>query len=1335
MSRKRKHRTNAAQAIGSTPEQTFRQQQAALASADAVVGGLPFPTLDAFTNSLARIGYGTPNLMEGVDYVNTRLTRNFQLLNTLYRSHWIPRKIIDLPAEDMVKNWYQLATIEDPKAIDKFKKLERRTATKAAILRSLKWGRLYGGGAAIMMIRGHEDFLDQSLDLDEVLPGSYCGLLVVDRWSGVFPGAEQVEDPLSADFGLPSYYQITVDNGRQYRVHHSRVLRFTGRELPFWERQAEVYWGLSEIELVMDELKKRDNTSWNIAGMVFLSNIRILKLKDLAQSLAVQNSPAQQRLYNTLQAQNHLMSNMGLMALNSEDEFQSVQFSGFRGLADIHESFVLDICGAAEIPAIKLFGRSPSGIGDTGKSDLQAYYDGIKQKQEAQLEPVLDKLLPVMAMSCWGEVPEDLDHKWLPPETASSDELANLAKNKADTIINAYNSGLLWERTAKQELRQLEEETGLFSNITDEEIAQASEEDSGGGEMGGMGGLEGLLGGNSGGQPPGGTQDPPQSPGPKSGSFNPAGSEKDSVLGGVPKPGPSHFEPLGAIKAMRKWIKTYLKAKATQQPPEAEDQEPPEVDEGGESIVGGEERAPSPPGSPDPLSTIKAMRQWISTWLSHHRATTDSNGAGVFAQGSPPTPNTPESVGWIGVDLDGTTAHYDGWKGWEHIGKPIPTMVDRIKERLAQGADIRIFTARAAPGPNQKEALRAIEAWCLKHLGQKLPVTNEKDMEMRELWDDRAVGIKKNAGEPEQKTLDQEPSPAQIQAGNYPKEHKRIQGLDISIENPKGSTRRGVTKEGQPWETVLKNDYDYIRGTVGKDKDHVDVFLGPDLDSPEVFIIDQVDPSTKRFDEHKVVLGCKTQAEAVKVYRANYQPGWDGLGAVTHMDMDKFKRWLETSTQGKSASGQVMDEFVESDHPRGQPDNPGQFTSKGSGSTPKAKPEGTKPAPGTPASQITEGTQVNAETMGQVQQRVLAGNKGIRSELRKILAERIKTEGLTGRNTFQDWMSPGKMGARLYQELITRQGMTHKQAKEALQPLLDSYEWRYKQVLASHTTPMQSATRGEGGQLALANGQPLPEHIARLKIPPAWTDLRINPDPEGALLVEGRDAKSRLVGVYHERFKDTNAQVKFQRIKELAEKFPAIQAQNEANRKSANPLVATHGDCMRLIMEMGIRPGSDADTKAKVQAYGATTLGGQHVKVGEDGSVTLQFVGKKGVALTLPVEDPGTAAMIKERAKSAGPSGRLFPGISQKSLLSYSGSLDGGKFTPKDFRTHLGTKLAQQQVTGEPPKTKKEYVKRVKAIAKTVAAKLGNTPAVALSSYISPVVFSGWLAQVEEHRW
>lgn len=104
-------------------------------------------------------------------------------------------------------------------------------------------------------------------------------------------------------------------------------------------------------------------------------------------------------------------------------------------------------------------------------------------------------------------------------------------------------------------------------------------------------------------------------------------------------------------------------------------------------------------------------------------------------------------AGWIGVDLDGTLAEYGAWKGPDHIGAPVPAMVERVKKWLSEGREVRIFTARVSPDNTGEVASRdVIAAWCWHHLGCALPVTATKDYGMIELWDDRCVQVIPNTG-------------------------------------------------------------------------------------------------------------------------------------------------------------------------------------------------------------------------------------------------------------------------------------------------------------------------------------------------------------------------------------------------------------------------------------------------------------------------------------------------------------------------------------------------------------------------------------------------------------
>jgi GNAT superfamily N-acetyltransferase len=140
---------------------------------------------------------------------------------------------------------------------------------------------------------------------------------------------------------------------------------------------------------------------------------------------------------------------------------------------------------------------------------------------------------------------------------------------------------------------------------------------------------------------------------------------------------------------------------------------------------------------------------------------------------------------------------------------------------------------------------------------------------------------------------DTNPTEAQKDAGNYKKGKLAWRGLTIAIENPKGSIRRGTDKSGKKWEQEIRWPYGYLLNTEGKDKDHLDCVLGRHHQSELVFIVNQVDPATDRFDEHKIILFETNEADARQTYLDNYEEGWQGLGSIYPLTLDQFKWWLE----------------------------------------------------------------------------------------------------------------------------------------------------------------------------------------------------------------------------------------------------------------------------------------------------------------------------------------------------------------------------------------------------------------------------------------------------------
>lgn len=149
------------------------------------------------------------------------------------------------------------------------------------------------------------------------------------------------------------------------------------------------------------------------------------------------------------------------------------------------------------------------------------------------------------------------------------------------------------------------------------------------------------------------------------------------------------------------------------------------------------------------------------------------------------------------------------------------------------------------------------------------------------------------------KTAEQEvelhPSNSQIESGNYKKGHVIIDGLYITIENPKGSYRSGVDDNGKSWKVKMNNTYGYFKGTKGKDGDHIDCFLGNNLESDKIFVIDQF--LNNKFDEHKVMVGFNDKKAAKEAYLSNYSKGWNGLKNITEVSKEDFKKWLSVKTK------------------------------------------------------------------------------------------------------------------------------------------------------------------------------------------------------------------------------------------------------------------------------------------------------------------------------------------------------------------------------------------------------------------------------------------------------
>lgn len=258
----------------------------------------------------------------------------------------------------------------------------------------------------------------------------------------------------------------------------------------------------------------------------------------------------------------------------------------------------------------------------------------------------------------------------------------------------------------------------------------------------------------------------------------------------------------------------------------------------------------------------------------------------------------------VTVLLDSQSGEYYGIKtsGYERIEgltkRPLLWEKGAIETSTTGVAPANVTTEKAQQG-NEPTGSASNQSYGLVGKDSKLSDTKqEKSPEFEDLFA-KAERIAKEDQEKrtrkaEEAKVDTNPTEKQKEAGNYKKGHIKVDGLDITIEQPKGSIRRGKDADGKQWESEMHYTYGYIRGTEGVDGDHVDIFLSDNPTEGNVYVVDQVNKDGT-FDEHKVMYGFPDAESAKQAYLSNYEEGWQGLGNITEVNKEDFKKWINSS--------------------------------------------------------------------------------------------------------------------------------------------------------------------------------------------------------------------------------------------------------------------------------------------------------------------------------------------------------------------------------------------------------------------------------------------------------
>jgi hypothetical protein len=436
--------------------------------------GKAWATNDSFQNFAARIGLGTDNLQSAATYGFNPITRNRQLLEWMYGGSWVVQKTVDLPAEDMTRAGVEIQSDADPDEVEELRQAQDDLGVWPKVSEAISWGRLYGGAIAVFLIDGQR--LDKPLRSETVGKGQFKGLVVLDRWM-VNPSLNDLVTAYGPELGDPKYYDVVVDGGPigRGRIHHSRVIRLEGNPQPYWRKIAENGWGLSVIETLYDRLVAFDSTTNGAAQLVHKAHLRTLKIEKLREIIAA-GGKAMEGVAKQVEMIRLYQTNEGLTLLDASDEFDALSYT-FTGLDVLLLQFAQQLAGATGIPLVRFFGEAPAGLNSTGESDFRNYYDGIAAQQEKRLRRGISKLLRILHMSVLGRpVDKGFRYKFVPLWQMSETDKADVAQKRTAAVTDAFDKGVIGRPAALKELRQGSDVTGVFSNITDEEIDEAESE-------------------------------------------------------------------------------------------------------------------------------------------------------------------------------------------------------------------------------------------------------------------------------------------------------------------------------------------------------------------------------------------------------------------------------------------------------------------------------------------------------------------------------------------------------------------------------------------------------------------------------------------------------------------------------------------------------------------------------------------------------------------------------------------------------------------------------------------------------------------------------------------
>lgn len=377
------------------------------------------------------------------------LLGSWQELDACYASSWIARKICDIPAEDMTREWRRIKS-DGAEEISKF---EEALMLPNLVQEAITWARLYGGSGILMLT---DQDLMKPLRVDKIRKGQLKRLITLDRWD---MSAMKINtwDVLSSNYLKPEFYTI---RGGSQMIHHSHFARFTGERLPLRYMAQTQGWGDSVLRKCIEDITDMVAAKNGIAELMQEANVNVITRAGLTDELA---SDQDENIINRYTLFRMMISNFQMALLDggsgsgTDGEKLERQTLNLSGVAPIIEQFITWISGAADIPVTRMFGTSAKGLNATGEGDDKNYNNSIRAQQRSYLAEPMRQLDEVIVRSALGFWPDDYSYIWNPLSLPNDLESAQAQRLRAETHIAYLEANVVQRSQVMRELQATEE--------------------------------------------------------------------------------------------------------------------------------------------------------------------------------------------------------------------------------------------------------------------------------------------------------------------------------------------------------------------------------------------------------------------------------------------------------------------------------------------------------------------------------------------------------------------------------------------------------------------------------------------------------------------------------------------------------------------------------------------------------------------------------------------------------------------------------------------------------------------------------------------------------------